>query len=155
MLGSSGTAKVAQKNKLANDALKLRWVASWLNPKPERLIICVSDENAVRHLRGRSWQSKAIVNAGVDRSRFVTVVGLVWPDVRRTAVLDPALDRKLAIRQRPPLRRFNTIKGAPAARSRPSFPVVNWYDNQYSQASRIRRRDTAGLVRRGGRPMEA
>lgn len=61
-----GTAKVAQKNKLANDALKLQWVASWLYPKPERLIICVSDEDAVRHLRGKSWQGKAIAAAGVE-----------------------------------------------------------------------------------------
>lgn len=61
-----GTAKVAQKNKLANDALKLQWVASWLQPRPERLIICVSDEDAVRHLRGKSWQGKAITNAGVE-----------------------------------------------------------------------------------------
>lgn len=61
-----GTAKVAQKYKLVNDAMKLQWVASWLEPKPERLVICVSDEDAVRHLRGKSWQGKAIASAGVE-----------------------------------------------------------------------------------------
>ena len=61
-----GMAKVAQRNKLVNDAMKLQWVASWLHPRPERLIICVSDELAVKHLRGTSWQGQAIAHAGVE-----------------------------------------------------------------------------------------
>ncbi len=61
-----GAAKVAQKYKLVNDAMKLQWVASWLDPKPEKLIICVSDELAIKHLRGKSWQGRAISFAGVD-----------------------------------------------------------------------------------------
>ena len=61
-----GSAKPAQKNKLTNDALKLSWVASWLYPKPERLIICVSDAEAIQHLQGKSWQRKAMDDAGIE-----------------------------------------------------------------------------------------
>lgn len=61
-----GTAKVAQKYKLVNDAMKLQWAASWLEPTPERLILCVSDELAIKHLRGTSWQGQAIAHAGVE-----------------------------------------------------------------------------------------
>lgn len=61
-----GTAKVAQKYKLVNDAVKLAWIAKSLNPPPSRLIICVSDEAAVRHLRGTSWQGSAIRDLGVE-----------------------------------------------------------------------------------------
>lgn len=60
-----GPAKVAQKYKLVNDAFKLAWVAKSL-PRPSRLILCVSDEAAVRHLRGRSWQGQAIADAAVE-----------------------------------------------------------------------------------------
>lgn len=61
-----GPAKVAQKYKLVNDATKLHWVGSWLQPSPSRLLLCVSDEQAVRHLRGRSWQGRAIADMGVE-----------------------------------------------------------------------------------------
>lgn len=61
-----GTAKVAQKYKLVNDAVKLAWIAKSLNPHPSRLIICVSDEAAVRHLRGTGWQGSAIRDLGVE-----------------------------------------------------------------------------------------
>lgn len=61
-----GTAKVAQKYKLVNDAVKLSWIARTVDPKPERLILCVSDELAVAHLRGRSWQGAAIRDLGVE-----------------------------------------------------------------------------------------
>ena len=61
-----GPAKVAQKYKLVNDATKLAWIAKSLDEKPERLIRCVSDELAVRHLRGRSWQGAAIKDLDVD-----------------------------------------------------------------------------------------
>lgn len=61
-----GTAKVAQKYKLVNDAVKLHWIATSLPPAHRRLIICVSDEAAVRHLRGRSWQRQAITHLGVE-----------------------------------------------------------------------------------------
>ena len=60
-----GTAKVAQKYKLVNDAVKLAWIAKTLDRRPERLILCVSDERAVAHLRGRSWQGAAIRDLGV------------------------------------------------------------------------------------------
>lgn len=60
-----GPAKVAQKYKLVNDAFKLAWVAKSLEG-PSRLMLCVSDEAAVRHLRGRSWQGRAIADAGVE-----------------------------------------------------------------------------------------
>ncbi len=61
-----GPAKVAQKYKLVNDATKLNWIAGTLSPPPQRLILCVSDEAAVRHLRGRSWQGRAIASLGVE-----------------------------------------------------------------------------------------
>ena len=61
-----GTAKVAQKYKLVNDATKLSWIAKSLEPRPERLILCVSDELAVAHLRGTSWQGAAIRDLGVE-----------------------------------------------------------------------------------------
>lgn len=61
-----GHAKVAQKYKLVNDATKLAWIAKSLDAKPHRLILCVSDERAVAHLRGRSWQGAAIRDLGVE-----------------------------------------------------------------------------------------
>src|SRR3954447_24343214 len=61
-----GPAKVAQKYKLMNDATKLGWVAGTLQPRPHRLILCVSDEAAVKHLRGKSWQGQAIASLGVE-----------------------------------------------------------------------------------------
>ncbi|MBB3328430.1 hypothetical protein [Microlunatus antarcticus] len=60
-----GTAKVAQKYKLVNDAAKLQWAATWLSPRPAGLFLCVSDEAAVKHLRGTSWQGAAIRQMGV------------------------------------------------------------------------------------------
>lgn len=60
-----GPAKVAQKYKLVNDATKLSWIARSL-PRPPRLVLCVSDEAAVKHLRGRSWQGQAIRDLGVE-----------------------------------------------------------------------------------------
>lgn len=60
-----GSAKVAQKYKLVNDAAKLHWAATWLDPVPQRLLLCVSDEAAVKHLRGTSWQGQAIASMGV------------------------------------------------------------------------------------------
>ncbi|EAP97876.1 hypothetical protein JNB_12968 [Janibacter sp. HTCC2649] len=74
-----GPAKVAQKYKLVNDATKLAWIAKSLEKRPYRLILCVSDELAVAHLRGRSWQGAAIRELGVD----IEVVELP-PDVVRT-----------------------------------------------------------------------
>lgn len=61
-----GPAKVAQKYKLMNDAAKLQWAATWLDPRPSRLLLCVSDEQAVRHLRGRAWQAQALMSMGVE-----------------------------------------------------------------------------------------
>ncbi len=61
-----GPAKVAQKNKLVVDATKLNWVARSLDPKPVRLILCVSDPAAVGHLSGVSWQAHAIRELGVE-----------------------------------------------------------------------------------------
>lgn len=61
-----GIAKVAQKWKLVNDATKLHWAATWLDPTPTRLILCVCDEDAVKHLRGKAWQGRAIEDLGVD-----------------------------------------------------------------------------------------
>ncbi len=61
-----GPAKVAQKYKLVNDATKLHWIAGTIAPAPERLILCVSDEAAVRHLRGKSWQGQAIASLGIE-----------------------------------------------------------------------------------------
>lgn len=61
-----GPAKVAQKYKLVNDATKLAWVAGWLLPRPQRLQLCVTDEQAVKHLRGVSWQGQAIAALGVE-----------------------------------------------------------------------------------------
>jgi hypothetical protein len=61
-----GPAKVAQKYKLMNDATKLGWVAGTLPKRPGRLILCVTDEAAVKHLRGKSWQGQAIAALGVE-----------------------------------------------------------------------------------------
>lgn len=74
-----GPAKVAQKYKLVNDAVKLHWIASTMQPSPRR-ILCVSDEAAVQHLRGRSWQGQAIRDLGVE----IAVIEL--PDDVREAV---------------------------------------------------------------------
>jgi len=60
-----GPAKVAQKYKLMNDAVKLHWVAESVVPRPELLIICVSDPAAIKHLQGSSWQGAAIADLGV------------------------------------------------------------------------------------------
>lgn len=60
-----GFTKVAQ-NKLVNDATKLGWVAGWLFASPQRLLLCVTDEQAVRHLRGVSWQGQAIAALDVE-----------------------------------------------------------------------------------------
>lgn len=60
-----GPAKVAQKNKLVADAVKLHWVAQSLEPRPQRLILCVSDQAAVKHLQGKSWHGAAIADLGV------------------------------------------------------------------------------------------
>lgn len=61
-----GPAKVAQKYKLVNDATKLGWVTGWITPRPQRLLLCVSDLRAVQHLRGLSWQGQAIASLGVE-----------------------------------------------------------------------------------------
>lgn len=74
-----GPAKVAQKYKLVNDAVKLHWIASTMQPPPRR-ILCVSDEAAVQHLRGRAWQGQAIRDLGVE----IAVIEL--PDDVREAV---------------------------------------------------------------------
>ncbi|MDQ7991834.1 MAG: hypothetical protein AAGC63_02235 [Propionicimonas sp.] len=72
-----GPAKVAQKNKLVVDATKLNWIASALDPKPARLILCVSDPAAVGHLSGVSWQAQAIRELGVE----IEIVSLEAPVV--------------------------------------------------------------------------
>jgi|BarGraNGADG00312_1021997.scaffolds.fasta_scaffold28930_3 hypothetical protein len=61
-----GPAKVAQKSKLVVDATKLNWIAKSLDPRPDRLILCVSDAAAVAHLTGVSWQRQAIRELGVE-----------------------------------------------------------------------------------------
>lgn len=61
-----GPARGAQKHKLATDALKLHWVSTWLEPKPSRLIICVSDPAAIKHLQGRSWQGASMRSVGIE-----------------------------------------------------------------------------------------
>lgn len=60
-----GPAKVAQKSKLVTDAVKLHWLAQSLSPAPERLILCVSDPAAIKHLQGSSWHGAAIAYLGV------------------------------------------------------------------------------------------
>lgn len=59
-----GPAKVAQKYKLMNDAVKLHWIGSTM-PTPPRRILCVTDIAAIQHLQGRSWQGQAIRDLGV------------------------------------------------------------------------------------------
>ncbi|MGC3993061.1 MAG: hypothetical protein QM779_02840 [Propionicimonas sp.] len=61
-----GSAKVAQKYKLVVDATKLSWIAKSLDPRPDRLILCVSDPAAVGHLSGVSWHAQAIREMGVE-----------------------------------------------------------------------------------------
>jgi hypothetical protein len=72
-----GPAKVAQKNKLMVDATKLNWIANALDPRPARLILCVSDPAAVGHLSGVSWQAQAIRELGVE----IEIVSLEAPVV--------------------------------------------------------------------------
>lgn len=74
-----GPAKVAQKYKLMNDAVKLHWIAQSL-PIAPRLILCLTDPRAHSHLDGRSWQGYAIRDLGVE----LRVVPL--PDAVRDAV---------------------------------------------------------------------
>jgi len=74
-----GPAKVAQKHKLVNDAVKLHWIGSTLSSIPRRLL-CVTDNAAVHHLQGRSWQAQAIRELGVE----IEVVEL--PEPLRAAV---------------------------------------------------------------------
>lgn len=74
-----GPAKVAQKYKLVNDAFKLHWVSQGIAPPP-RKILCVSDEAAVAHLRGRSWQGQALRDFGIE----IAVVAI--PEEMRAAV---------------------------------------------------------------------
>ena len=61
-----GPAKGSQRNKLLHDAAKLNWAASWLNPTPTRLLLCISDPAAKCHLDGTSWQAQAIAHLGVE-----------------------------------------------------------------------------------------
>ena len=75
-----GPAKVAQKYKLVNDAVKLHWIGSTASSTPPRRIICVTDAAAVQHLQGRSWQAQAIRDLGVE----IAVVEL--PEPLRAAV---------------------------------------------------------------------
>jgi len=75
-----GPAKVAQKYKLVNDAVKLHWIGSSASSTPPRRIICVTDAAAVQHLQGRSWQAQAIRDLGVE----IEVVEL--PEPMRAAV---------------------------------------------------------------------
>jgi hypothetical protein len=61
-----GPAKPAQKNKLMVDGVKLHWIAQSLPPvAARRLVLCVGDELAVRHL-ANSWQGQAIAELGVE-----------------------------------------------------------------------------------------
>jgi len=81
-----GKAKVAQKYKLVNDATKLAWIAKALDRPPARLILCVSDELAVAHLRGRSWQGAAIRELGVELEVVdlpADLVGVLWAAQKR------------------------------------------------------------------------
>ncbi len=72
-----GPAKVAQKSKLVTDAVKLHWVAQSLTPAPEKLILCVSDPAAIKHLRGTSWQGAAITALGITLEVVELQQGLV------------------------------------------------------------------------------
>ncbi|HEY8718550.1 hypothetical protein [Pengzhenrongella sp.] len=60
-----GAAKGGHKLKLMNEALKLHWIASTLPHRP-RVILGVTDEAAVEHLRGNSWQGQALRDLGVE-----------------------------------------------------------------------------------------
>ena len=64
-----------------NDATKLSWIAGTLPRRPSRLILCVSDEAAVKHLRGKSWQGQAIASLGVE----IVVVRLPGDVIERIA----------------------------------------------------------------------
>ena len=72
-----GPAKVAQKSKMVTDAVKLHWVAQTLALAPERLILCVSDPAAIKHLRGTSWQGAAIAALGITLEVVELPQGLV------------------------------------------------------------------------------
>ena len=48
-----------------NDATKLHWIAALLE-RSSRLILCVTDEASVKHLRGMSWQGQALKHLGVE-----------------------------------------------------------------------------------------
>lgn len=74
-----GRAKPAQKSKLLTDAFKLSLAAKVTGGTP-RLILLVSDEEAIAHLRGRSWGTAALRHFGIEL--FVVDV----PDETRAAI---------------------------------------------------------------------
>ena len=80
-----GAAKGAQKQKLLTDALKLRVLADDLGTAP-RLVLCVADERAIAHLRGRSWHGKALRTLGVEVA-VVTLPAEVAADVAAAQTL--------------------------------------------------------------------
>lgn len=60
-----GAAKSAQKHKLLADAFKLTLAARVVGGNP-RLFLLLSDEQACKHLRGRSWANAALREFGIE-----------------------------------------------------------------------------------------
>ena len=60
-----GTAKSAQKNKVAVDALKLMY-ASRFFPNSPRKILLFADPLAAKHLTGRSWVAQLLRAEGIE-----------------------------------------------------------------------------------------
>jgi hypothetical protein len=60
-----GAAKSAQKHKLLADAFKLTLAARVVGGSP-KLFLLLSDEQACKHLRGRSWANAALREFGIE-----------------------------------------------------------------------------------------
>ena len=60
-----GEAKGGQRHKLMTDAAKMLYCEKLLG-KACRKIIAVSDDSAVAHLRGRSWQAQFLESFGIE-----------------------------------------------------------------------------------------
>jgi hypothetical protein len=62
-----GPPRGAQPKKIYTDALKLSWIATYLEPRPSRLILLFADPVASRPFSGsRGWGARAIADAGIE-----------------------------------------------------------------------------------------
>jgi hypothetical protein len=77
-----GPPKGVQRQKILTDALKLTWIAAAMRPRPQQIILCMSDPEAAAPFQpvAGSWSSQALSDLGIT----VEVVELPI-DLRATA----------------------------------------------------------------------